>query len=475
MAQQPILDRRSLGLKFLLVCALAVLMSIPAFGVFGLINDRTSRASSVVAEVGERLGGEQTLVGPILIAPYRAVTTVTDSENRPQRQFSSGWYAVFAETGTANAALDTELRQRGDLFKVRIYTADVALNAAFDLTGEPSAAPENATIDWSRAAILVGVSDPRGIVDATSIDVSGAGPVAFEPGSAYADVFPGLMSATGGAAGAGAYGSGGVRPMQWLAASAAAFARPGGKFELSTRVRVTGVESFSLAAFARTTDLRMRGDWSSVGYYGAFAAEADPSAAAGTFAARWSVPYVRRNLADAGPTSQLGGLGALAVTTRFIDGANPYQAVTRSLKYALLFIGVVFLAYFLFEAMSETRVHPAQYVLVGLAQIIFYLLLLAIAERLGFHLAFLIAAVATVLLIGWYAGAVFRSRQRRYAAMAAFALLYALIYVLMTLEDFALLVGAIAAFIAIAAVMWFTRNLDWYGLGAERGKALPPT
>jgi len=162
------------------------------------------------------------------------------------------------------------------------------------------------------------------------------------------------------------------------------------------------------------------------------------------------------------------------VTTRFVDSTNPYQAVTRSLKYALLFIGVVFLAYFLFEATSDTRVHPAQYVLVGLAQIIFYLLLLAIAERIGFNWAFLVAAVATVALIGWYAGAVFKSRQRQYAAIAAFSLLYALIYVLMSLEDFALLVGAVAAFVAIAAVMWFTRNLDWYGLGLTEKRTPPP-
>ncbi len=475
MAAQPILDRRSLGLKFLLVCVLAVLMSIPAFGVFGLISERTGRANSVVAEIGARLGGEQTLIGPILVAPYRQVVSVRDDQNRVTQQINEGWYAVFAQTGAAAATLDTDVRARGTLFKVRTYAADVAFNAAFDLSREPSAAPEGATVDWSRAALVIGVSDTRGVVEAANIQLEGGAALPIEPGSAYAGIFPNLFGGSG-------------EPMRWLAVDAASFARPGATFSLSTRLRVTGVESFSLTAFARTTDLRMQGDWEDVGYFGDFAAESleaetpDPDyALKGTppvaqpegFAARWSIPFVRRNLADAGPTQNLD-LSRQVVTTRFVDTTNPYQAVTRSLKYALLFIGVVFLAYFLFEATSDTRVHPAQYVLVGLAQIIFYLLLLAIAERIGFNWAFLVAAVATVGLIGWYAGAVFKSRTRQYAAIAAFSLLYALIYVLMSLEDFALLVGAVAAFVAIAAVMWFTRNLDWYGLGLTEKRTPPP-
>ncbi len=461
MAAQPILDRRSLGLKFLLVCVLAVLMSIPAFGVFGLISERTGRANSVVTEIGARLGGEQTLIGPILVAPYRQVVSVRDDQNRVTQQINEGWYAVFAQTGSAAATLDTDVstRGQGDLFKVRTYAADVAFNAAFDLSREPSAAPEGATIDWSRAALVIGISDTRGVVEAANVQLAGGAALPIEPGSAYAGIFPNLFGGAG-------------EPMRWLAVDATSFARPGATFSLSTRLRITGVESFSLTAFARTTDLRMQGDWSDVGYFGDFAREQAEAQADG-FAARWSIPFVRRNLADAGPTQNLD-LSRQVVTTRFVDSTNPYQAVTRSLKYALLFIGVVFLAYFLFEATSDTRVHPAQYVLVGLAQIIFYLLLLAIAERIGFNWAFLVAAVATVALIGWYAGAVFKSRTRQYAAIAAFSLLYALIYVLMSLEDFALLVGAVAAFVAIAAVMWFTRNLDWYGLGLTERRTPPP-
>lgn len=465
------MERRSLGLKFLLVCALAVLMSIPAFGVLMLIGDRNARLQAVVQEVGGRRGGEQTAIGPILAAPYRLVQTVPDNNGRPMQQVSGGWYAVFAEQGRATAAVRTEVPNRGSLFPVRVYDSTIDFNATFNLEGEPSALPEGATIDWSRAVLLVGVTDPRGVSEAAALQVRDGAAISFTPGSAYANVFPNLGSMTGAPGDSGMTPSGPMRLMQWLVADASELARRGGRFEVSTRVRLGGAEALSLTAFARNTDLRIHGDWPDVGYHGAFAATQANSNEA--FDARWSIPSVRQNLADSGITTDLGRLSELAVTARFVDPANPYRAVSRSLKYALLFIGVVFLAYFLLEAMSETRVHPAQYVLVGLAQIVFYLLLLAIAERIGFSPAFLVAAGATVSLIGWYVFAVFRNRARAFAATAAFALLYALIYVLMTLEDFALLVGAVAAFIAIAAVMFFTRNVDWYGLGLPGNRPQP--
>jgi inner membrane protein len=211
----------------------------------------------------------------------------------------------------------------------------------------------------------------------------------------------------------------------------------------------------------------MTGNWPHVGYFGAFPAEAEPSTEAG-FTAKWSVPFIARNLAEAGDAATLSGFSSLAVQTAFVDPSNAYNWVNRALIYSPLFVGIVFLLYFLFEATSPQRAHPAQYILVGLAQVIFYLLLLSLAERFGFDWAFLIAAVATVFQIGWYAGVVFKSRQRGLIATGIFALLYGLIYMLLKLDDFALLVGSIVAFLVVLAVMIATRNLDWYGLSQTR-------
>ncbi|HTC76531.1 MAG TPA: inner membrane CreD family protein [Edaphobacter sp.] len=147
--------------------------------------------------------------------------------------------------------------------------------------------------------------------------------------------------------------------------------------------------------------------------------------------------------------------------------ADSYRSVRRSLHYITLFLGLVFLTYFLFEVLTEKSVHPAQYVLVGIAQTIFYLLLLSLAEHLGFDVSFLIAGASTVALFSINTYWVFQSRKLALRALSVFTLLYAFIYVLLRVEAYALLVGTIASFVAVAAAMYFTRNIDWYGNGTS--------
>lgn len=477
MSLLPPGERRSLGLKFLLVVALAALMTIPTLLVWGIISERTQRAQSVIAEVGERFGGPQTFTGPILAAPFtQTIQPDPTPENpRPAPSVNRGWYIVFAQTGSADAVADTSVRARGEgeLFKVRVFTADVAFKGDFSLPEQLIAVPDNATIDWSKAVLLIGVGDARGAAAPAALTLTPQGGTGREiplgPGSAYANV----MASPAGAAFAPnprSYDGASVvmNQGQWLVAPVGDIARPGARFAVASALKFNGVERLGLAPFARDTDLSIRGNWPHVGYYGAFPADAEPATDQG-FSAKWRVPFIARNLAEAGDSTTLNGFAGLAVQTAFVDPSNPYNWVNRALIYSPLFVGIVFLLYFLFEATSPRRAHPAQYILVGLAQVIFYLLLLSFAERIGFDLAFAIAAIATVLQIGWYAGVVFKSMQRGIIATGIFGLLYGLIYVLLKLDDFALLVGSVASFLVVLAVMIFTRNLDWYGLSTGKG------
>jgi inner membrane protein len=177
------------------------------------------------------------------------------------------------------------------------------------------------------------------------------------------------------------------------------------------------------------------------------------------------VPFIARGLSDNADSSALSldSLGGKDLGVSFVPANNPYKNVQRALKYAVMFVGLVFLTFFVFESLSGRRVHAAQYLLVGLAQMVFYLLLLSLAEYAGFDWAFLAAAGATVLLIGLYAGAAFRSGAMGAQALGIFAGVYGLIYLLLRLEDFALLAGSIASFLGLAGAMYLTRNLDWYG------------
>lgn len=441
--------RRSMGLKLLLVCGLALLMSIPALFVFMLLGDRTNRAEQVATEVGALVGGEQTFLGPVLAVPYSTPPAARDQAP------GAGVFVIFPVTGDAQIGSRSEVRRRS-LFKVPVYQADIAFRARFDLRGASGLAPATATLDWTRAEFLVGASDARGAqADVTFTAMGQDQPVA------PATTLSGAALANSDAGPARARQDTGLK---FFGASAAGISTVA-VFDVTARMRFSGAQRFAVLPFAKTTRLEVKGDWPSPSFDGGFLPNKRTIDGKG-FTASWNVPFIARGVPAQGDSSVIERLQPSSLGVSFVEPANPYQSVARSLKYAVMFVGLVFLAFFLFETTQGKRVHPAQYVLIGLAQVVFYLLLLSIAERIGFDTGFAIAAGATVALISAYAAWVFESRRQGLIALVSFSLLYSLIYVLMRLEDLALLVGAFASFAAIAAVMFVTRRLDWYGANA---------
>jgi len=375
-----------------------------------------------------------------------------------QTSVDAGVWHIFPTRGRVQAATVSEVRSRS-LFKVPVYTADLTYSASFDLSQAGAEAPRGAVLDWSRAEIVLGASDARGAKSDIGLTLGGRTvaltPSLVEPTAAL------TLPETRGAEAAVRGGD----SLRLFGAHLPEALRTGGPFEVSGRAAFSGAQRIAVLAFAGTTTAVIRGDWPHPSYNGGFL-PARQDAAEG-FNATWTVPFVARGVPVEGDRDTLSRLGATSLGVTFVEPANPYQSVSRSLKYAPLFIGLVFLTYFLFETTTGRRVHPAQYVLVGMAQVIFYMLLLSIAEHTGFDLAFALAAAATVGLISAYAGWTFDSRKQGVRALVAFTFLYGLIYVLMRLEDYALLVGALSSFAAIAAVMYFTRKVDWYGIAGN--------
>jgi inner membrane protein len=456
------LPARSMGLKLLLVCALALLMAIPALFVFKILYDRTQRAEEVVSQIGGLIGGPQTFLGPVLSVPY-TLTTPPPAAGQPA-SVVSGAYIIYPEVGRVTAGVKTSVRKRG-LFKATVWTSDLEFASSFDLSKVAGQPPRGAVLDWSRAELLVGASDARGAQSNVILTVAG------QPREMTPALTLGAVGMQGGDEPRRYRGGG---DLKFFGASASGLVTPGSRFDVTARATFAGAQRLAVLPHGKTTTFHVVGDWSAPSYDGGFLpVRHGPNPASGKtadqagsgFVADWSVPFIARGVPGDGTSEVLSNLGGASLGVTFADQADPYQAVGRSLKYAPMFLGLVFLAYFLFETVQKKRVHPAQYVLIGLAQIIFYLLLLSIAERIGFDYGFLISAGATVALISAYAGWVFESRKQGWVAFVAFTLLYALIYILMRLEDWALLVGAVTSFAAIAAVMYFTRRLDWYGGG----------
>jgi inner membrane protein len=430
-------------------------MVIPAFLVGGLIEDRSHRSEEVIREISSHVGGQQSFLGPTLAIPYTQSKSLAASARR-------GMYLVFPVRASATLKVDTQERRRS-LFKVPVFQVDGKLDATFDLQRTPSSLPQGAELDWANAEILVGVSDARGALSDATVTFAGK-TVTLVP----AEIAQYLSI--------GADPSSPFR-LTLFGTKAGVMAKPDAQFSLSSSLRFSGAQRVAVLAYGKTTDLTVQGDWPSPGFDGGFLPR-ERSVAPTGFSADWSVPFIARGVRAEGQSESITGLDATSLGVSFIEVADPYQSVNRSLKYVPLFLGLVFLSYFMFEVSSAKRVHPAQYVLIGLAQIIFYLLLLSVAERIGFDLGFLIASAATVLLLSANALWIFASRLEGARALLVFSLLYALIYMLLRLEDNALLVGAITSFLAVAAAMYYTRRIDWYssfaGSSARKVAGAPP-
>ncbi len=440
---------RSMGAKLLIVCALAVAMMFPAFFVSGLVDDRSQRAAEVVREVSAHVGGPQTFLGPTLAVPY--------GSPRVPRQ---GTYLVFPAQAQAEVHFNAEERRRS-LFKVPVFQTRAHLSSTFDLTGVPRDLPPGASLDWTHAEIIVGVNDPRGaLADAT---LRSAGDTAtLAPAQIASNLDVGMDPGS---------------PLRLtLFGAPTPNLGPGARFTVAADLHFSGAQRLAVLAYGKSTELTVSGNWPNPGFDGGLLPVTHTATGRG-FQAKWSVPFIARGIRAEGPIEAITGLNATALGVSLLELADPYQSVDRSLKYAPLFLSLVFLTYFLFEATTGKRVHSAQYVLVGIAQILFYLLLLSLAEHAGFGWAFLLAGTATVVLLAGNARWVFTSKLQGYRSLAAFAVLYTLIYLLLRLEDNALLVGALASFAAIGAAMYLTRDLDWYSsfdnLGPPRPESPP--
>ena len=435
----------SMGFKLIVVCGLALMMTIPALFVFALVNERKDRAEEVTREVSRNLGGKQTFLGPTLAIPYDV------APQSPNDHAKHGTYFVFPAEGAALLKTNTEERHRS-LFRVPVFKSEVKLDAMFDLTGVPSAAPQGAVLDWSHAEIVVGVTDARGALADALLTIDGKTRT-MVPARTSDHITVGYQNS---------------QPINltFFGTKAPEIVQPGAQFKATSTLRFSGAQRVAVLAFGKTTRVSAQGDWPSPGFDGGFLPVEHTITKSG-YTAEWSVPFIARGVRAEGPAEYISGLEASDLGITFVEVADPYQSVNRSLKYLPLFMGLVFLSYFIFEVTSGKRVHPAQYILVGFAQIIFYLLLLSLAERIGFDFAFLAAGGATVSLLSVNAGWIFVSRANGIRAFVIFTMLYGLIYLLLRLEDNALLVGAVASFIAVAAAMYFTRFIDWYSANSK--------
>lgn len=431
-------------LRVALIAVMALLMLIPLSMVESLIHEREWTKQSAQQEVSATWGGPQVVTGPVISVPYETQVRVESTEGGGRYELRNviAHAHFLPETLDIATDLEPEKRKRG-IYEVVVYRGSITLSGKF----KPLSANDldlNDRLRWADATMTVGVSDLRSIRSAVTMRL-GQRELAFEPGAPSSDVVGTAVQA----------------PLS-LADGAMDQELP---FTMS--LQLNGSSSLRLSPVGRVTTASLVSTWPDPSFQGAFLPDSSKIDDQGC-SARWTVLHLNRPYPQQFTGSRAYQIQESAFGLDLILPVDEYRKSSRAAKYGLMLITLVFTVFFFVEVLQRMRIHPIQYLLVGLALTIFYALLIALSEHVGFGAAYAIAAVAVVGLVVFYAASVFRMpRATRLLAMVL-VLVYGFVLTIIHQEDYALLMGSIGLFIVLAVVMALARKIDWYNVRGDR-------
>lgn len=456
---------RSVLAKLLTLGLITLLLAIPLAMIGGLVKERGLTRQNAAHELAQAHAGPQTLLGPVLVVPYverwteelrsdtGQLTRIARSEERR--------HLVFPARLALDGQLAPQERHRG-IFRVLFYELQGTLAGhfpAFDASRLPRQA-KGSSVEAQVPVMVLGLGDVRGLQRPPVLRL-GEAEAAFQPGAPY---LPGNSALA-----AGIHAP--------LPPAVAASWRAGQPLAFDLKLALVGQQRLAMVPLADDTTARLSSSWPHPSFSGEFLARQRTVGPAG-FEAQWSVPSLvtqaRAQLLQTGPerTAREHALAQLdSFDVVLVEPQNPHSLSDRAVKYGLLFVTLVLAAAFLFEVFTALRLHPVQYALVGMAIALFFLLLLALSEKIAFGMAYALAAVASVALLAAYFSAVLKGWRRGLGLGAYAAVLYGALYGLLVSEDNALLLGALLLFGLLALLMLATRRVDWYALSAPRPAA----
>ena len=477
---------RSPGMKLLFVAIVAAVLTIPLMLVYALVYDRQDQSQTAQVSINAGWGGQQVIAGPVIVVPFRTTQSQTEDVNGRSVTRTVEVEKLLYISPVENRAettIDPQERQKS-IYRSVLYEAKVSGIASFALPADLERfGVTRERLLWDRAELRMGASDARGLTDGGSLKLNGA-PLPLQPGKGPA--------ASG--------GQGFFAFLPWTGE---------GTITVDYAFGLRGSGSLSLVPRGGSTRWTVKSSWKSPSFGGAFLPAKSTGEEQG-FPASYTIDKLALGQApvmmeDPGPPSIDSGNGvnyastvameaapsardsasggaseviggpARAVTVGLVEPVNLYSKVDRAVKYGFLFIGFTFLAFFLFDVVGGARVAAAEYLLTGAGLVLFFVLLLAFAEVVGFTLAYLLASAAVIGLLTAYSAAVLKSWKRARFMAALLVGLYALLFVLLNLEAWSLLIGAVLLFVALAGVMYATRNVDWSAVGRKDEVVVIPT
>lgn len=459
------LNSKSYSFKLIILAVLVILMTIPAVIISDIVYERSDRAEEAIVEVSKRYGGAQIIVGPVLAVPSWTQPVLKHSDlDAFDYKPDASQYIIYPETGSARFDDVKLVSRKRALFKVSTYQGEADFTAKFTSLDKLEGIGGR-VLDTERAAIFIAIRDPRGLLSDPVLELTSGKTLTFRPARldtaiACCDIKVVDDKIIEKSAPRGLQHDGDLTFLYVPVGDILPQIIAG---EVKVRFRLSGAQSLAVTPFAQSTQAQIASDWPHPGFSGHFPPTDYTSTREG-FSAKWSVPFLARGLVAHGPAHNMLGLSATERTLQvnFVTPLNPYRMLNRALKYSMFFIGMVFLTFFLSELVLSVQIHPAQYGLVGLAQAVFYLLLLAFSEHIGFNFGFIVSAVATITLTALYAATSFRQSGYALRYGMIFTIVYSFMFVLLRVQGVALMTSAVVCFLLIALTMFLTRDLDWY-------------
>jgi inner membrane protein len=431
--------------RVIFIGVIILVLEIPVAMVHDVIRERSRYQESAAAEITSLWGGSQTFAGPKMVARYRCTVAVHDGtrpEIGPRTREVIRHVVFLPDALTIDGRTETELLRRG-IFELPVYRSQLQVKGRVSAPelSELGLDAENAQLE--DMALVIDVADPRTLQRISQLSWNDE-QLAFEPGSER-DGTTGALSA----------------PVGLL--------EDGGQAEFSFDVELNGSASLFFVPSGRTTQITLRSDWPEPSFAGAWL-PSERNVDADGFTASWRIPYLGRKLpvywfADHPPEEQIQ---QSAFGVRLISAVDAYRMAERSVKYATLFLVLTFSALWLVDVLTKVSIHPLQYLLVGAAMCVFYLMELSLAEHIGFGAAYTLATVTVVGTIVLYGIPVLGGFGRSSVISLLLAALYGYLYIVLLNQDHALLAGTTLLFASLATVMYLTRNIDWFALTARR-------
>ncbi|MBP6758384.1 MAG: cell envelope integrity protein CreD [Flavobacterium sp.] len=430
--------------KMIMVGLLTFVLLIPLEFVKNLITERSQRQEEVIGEINDKWGGNVFLYGPILKVPYTYYEeTVSINEKTKetvkQRKAYINYAYFFPEELKAKSNVTTKVLNRNNYESV-VFSSKMKFEGNYIHPDFSSKNIENEDVLWDKATILIQTTNLKSIKDEVKINF-GNTDLTFEP------VYNSNSKETTKALETGYIDLGKILNQ--------------GKTDFRFDISYNGSQQLKMVPIGKTTQLSMESNWASPSFTGNFLPDdKTKQITANGFVANWKILHINRAFSQQ-TFNNLPDLSQYAFGVDFVIPVNQYQQNERASKYGFLVIGLTFLIFFLIQSISKIKIHIFQYTMIGLALIMFYTLLISITEHSSFMKAYIIAGISVITLITLYSISILKNRKFPMFIAASLGSLYTFLYIIIQLENYALLVGSIGLFAILAAVMYFSRKIDW--------------